>query len=370
MSTVSQFDRIFWKSLDINKNVYEGNDYLPEIYSQWMAEKNRDNFVILNSSNDVVGFFSLSNYEVDDYKVFVEQALRLRADILGNNLSKLVIQWVDKFIKKKSTKALLLSVACFHDHDASYEQAMETENQNRIHKYMRGSDTRNVLDIGLFVEVAVNDYTAQLLRTSKKTLQVIDTNCIFTELKSMDFCNLPKVKKYNAHILKQYWYPFMINHSSSMDKLFNPVNSPVLNNMAQVRALRSDDVFSIGALCPTGVDGKWIVSIDVYGESHEDYIDHLKEHFTFFEQSNRDIFNIHLNLPNIDQIEKTEFNKELSKVKKGPVWFTPVFFNDITQKWINLEVRFRKTYGRLYSAKGGRDDVPIYGTNAIRSQSG
>ena len=297
-----------------------------------MTEKNRENFVILNSNNDVVGFFSLSNYKIDDHTVFVEQALRLCDNIVGNNLTKRVIQWTNEYIKTKSTKAVLLSVVCLHDHDASYEQVMEIENQNRIYKYMKGSDTRNVLDTGLFVEVSVNNHTTQLLRSSKGTLQVIDTNSIFTELKSMGFCQLPKIDKYNTHIMKQYWYPFMINDSSSMDKLFNPINSPVLNNKAQVRSLRSDNVFSIGALCPTGTDGKWVVSIDIYGDSHGDYIDHLKEHFTFFEHSNRDIFNIHVNLPKIDQIEKTEFGEELSKIKKGPVWFTPVFFNDMTHK--------------------------------------
>ena len=35
-------------SLDRNKNVYEGNDYLPETYEQWIQENNRDNFVVLS----------------------------------------------------------------------------------------------------------------------------------------------------------------------------------------------------------------------------------------------------------------------------------------------------------------------------------
>ena len=35
-------------SPDINKNVYEGNDYLPEIYEQWIQDINRDNFVVLS----------------------------------------------------------------------------------------------------------------------------------------------------------------------------------------------------------------------------------------------------------------------------------------------------------------------------------
>ena len=41
-------------SKDINKNVYEGNDYLPEIYEQWIQDSSRDNFVVL-STDEVLG---------------------------------------------------------------------------------------------------------------------------------------------------------------------------------------------------------------------------------------------------------------------------------------------------------------------------
>ena len=55
--------------------MYEGNDYLPEIYNQWIEEEGRENFVIL-SDNETVGFFSLSKYLQAERTVFVEQALR------------------------------------------------------------------------------------------------------------------------------------------------------------------------------------------------------------------------------------------------------------------------------------------------------
>ena len=57
--------------------MYEGNDYLPEIFDQWIEEPDRGNFVII-SQNEVVGFFSLSRYLQADRSVFVEQALRNR----------------------------------------------------------------------------------------------------------------------------------------------------------------------------------------------------------------------------------------------------------------------------------------------------
>ena len=57
--------------------MYEGNDYLPEIFDQWIEEHDRGNFVII-SKNEVVGFFSLSRYLQAERSVFVEQALRTR----------------------------------------------------------------------------------------------------------------------------------------------------------------------------------------------------------------------------------------------------------------------------------------------------
>ena len=99
---------------------------MPEIYEQWIQENNRDNFVVLsvnevsgvlviiiygNSSftrKKVVGFFSLSSYKLDEYDVYVEQALRLRADVLGKSISKDAIRWIGDYIKTKSSKPILL----------------------------------------------------------------------------------------------------------------------------------------------------------------------------------------------------------------------------------------------------------------------
>ena len=57
--------------------MYEGNDYLPEIYNQWIDEEGRENFVI-TTKDQIVGFFSLSKYLQAERSVFVEQALRTK----------------------------------------------------------------------------------------------------------------------------------------------------------------------------------------------------------------------------------------------------------------------------------------------------
>ena len=61
--------------LDIDRNVYYGNDYLPAIYEQWMSDTNRYSFLIVfNNTDEIIGFFSLSWYKLDEMNVFVEQA--------------------------------------------------------------------------------------------------------------------------------------------------------------------------------------------------------------------------------------------------------------------------------------------------------
>ena len=62
----------------------------------------------LATQDKVVGFFSLSSYKLDDYDVYVEQALRLRADVLGKSISKDAIRWIGDYIKTKSSKPILL----------------------------------------------------------------------------------------------------------------------------------------------------------------------------------------------------------------------------------------------------------------------
>merc|ERR1712021_111509 len=124
-ATRADYDDVF----NINKNVYEGNDYLPEVYAKWLDDDARDNFVIA-SGNDVVGFFSLSKYPFGDSDVFVEQALRLSSSVHGKNISKKIIKWIGGYTKSKSARPILLSVSMLYERD--FSRAMSAENQNRI----------------------------------------------------------------------------------------------------------------------------------------------------------------------------------------------------------------------------------------------
>ena len=92
--------------LNINRNVYTGNDYLPKLYSQWLEADSRRNFVITKQTN-VVGFFSLSWYRHQKWTVFVEQALRIRSDVTGQNVSKLVVDWIKQYIKQYENPVFL-----------------------------------------------------------------------------------------------------------------------------------------------------------------------------------------------------------------------------------------------------------------------
>ena len=98
--------------LDINRNVYTGNDYLPKLYSQWLEADCRRNFVITKQTN-VVGFFSLSWYKHREWTVFVEQALRIRSDATGQNVSKLVVDWIKQYIKQYENPIFLSSGLLF-----------------------------------------------------------------------------------------------------------------------------------------------------------------------------------------------------------------------------------------------------------------
>jgi len=182
-ATTSDYEAVF----NINKNVYEGNDYLPEIYEQWIQDSSRDNFVVL-SADEVVGFFSLSSYKLDEYEVYVEQALRLRADVLGKSISKDAIRWIGDYIKTKSPKPILLSVSMLFERD--YEKAMSKENQDRIQKYIQGSDTRTVLDLGLFTEIKLNEKSSDSLRTATTKLKELSSDKVYEELKKNKFYSI------------------------------------------------------------------------------------------------------------------------------------------------------------------------------------
>ena len=65
----------------------------------------------------------------------------------------------------------------------------------------------------------------------------------------------PESKKFNAYILKQYWYPYLVNSSTQTELLLT--DSRVLNRRAKIRTLQGQSTLSIGAMNPTGTTGHW-----------------------------------------------------------------------------------------------------------------
>ena len=70
-------------------------------------------------------------------------------------------------------------------YERDYQAAMSVENQNRIQKYLAGSDTRKVVDVGLFAELRLTD---KLYRRLNKPVKCIDP--------------IPSENEYRAHIVK------------------------------------------------------------------------------------------------------------------------------------------------------------------------
>ena len=59
--------------------------------------------------------------------------------------------------------------------ERDYEKAVSKENQDRIQKYIQGSDTRTVLDLGLFAEIKLNEKASNLLRTKSTKLEEVSS---------------------------------------------------------------------------------------------------------------------------------------------------------------------------------------------------
>ena len=97
---------------------------------------------------------------------------------------------------------------------------------------------------------------------------------------------------------------------------------------------------------PTGTTGHWvrvkdltksvsrlktirkkIITIDIFGVEVAEYMDHIKEHFTFFDAFNEVTWNLQINIPNVDKIETTDFFQELKPLKSTPLYFTLNYVN-------------------------------------------
>ena len=295
-----------------------------------MDDDARDNFVILSGNEYIVGFFSLSKYQFADTDVYVEQALRLGSSAHGKNISKKIIKWIGGFIKSKSPRSIFLSVSMLYERD--FSRAISAEHQNRIQNYMAGSDTRRVLDMGLFAEIKLNADLMTLLRQhNADSIKVIDKYAVFDELSRMQFAGVKYVEEFGGYLMKQYWYPFLINSQSTMELIVSD-GSPVLNKRATVRTLRSENVLSFGAMNPTGTSGQWIIIVDIFGSDHTKYMGHIRNHVAHYAELQSNIFNLQICMPHVNNIERTDFYKTLSELKNGPLWLTPNFVNLLTSE--------------------------------------
>lgn len=322
-ATSADYDSVF----AINENVYEGNDYLPEIYMEWMSDELRQCFVILSSQGDVVGFFSISNYTVDKFTVFVEQGLRLRQDVQGTSISKDVVTWIGAYARSKSSNPILLSVSCLYER--TYERATSAEHKAKVEKYIAGSDNRTVLQVGLSAEFPLTNNVKAILRDEGDTLSEIDISQVYEQLKTLKISTLKLIEPFNAYILKQHWYPFLIN-SSFPTNIIAPSKSPVISIKSEMRVLKSQNVISIGDITPVGTNGKWIISVDIYGDRHDEFMDHLAAHFNHFEQTGRTVLDLQFHVPKIVNIEQTAFHQQLTRLKtEDKFYFTLNFVNQL-----------------------------------------
>merc|ERR1711935_9 len=304
----------------INSNVYNGWDYLPEIYIQWIADKSRDNLLILSEQNDVIGFFSLSHYTTGKYTIYVEQGLRLRDDVQGTSISKDVVAWIDGYAHSKSPNPLLLSLTVPFFAKEDYE--------SKIEKYLAGSNTRTVLQVSLFISFSLTESVKAKLRKKTDNLCVVDVKQLYKHLSDLHFPGLKFNATYNGYIFKQRFYPFLINESFQLETL-NPLSSPVLHHKSKIHILKSANVISLGDLTPVGTHGEWVINIDIYGEHQSEFMSHLRAHYMHFEQYGVTITDVLFHVPNIESIKQSEFYQEFKLLKTEKGIFTPTFVNQL-----------------------------------------
>ena len=74
--------------------------------------------------------------------------------------------------------------------ERDYEKAISKEYQDRIQKYIQGSDTRTVIDLGLFAQIQLNEESSSLLRTKSTKLEEVSTERVYEELVKNKFYSL------------------------------------------------------------------------------------------------------------------------------------------------------------------------------------
>ena len=60
-----------------------------------------------------------------------------------------------------------------------------------------------------------------------------------------------------------------------------------------------------------------------------EFMDHIKEHFTFFDTFNEKVLNLQISIPNVKNIETIDFFRELKSLKSTPLYFTLTYVNQL-----------------------------------------
>ena len=115
-------------------------------------------------------------------------------------MSKDIITWIHGYLASKPSKSILMSVSCIYER--TYELAMSVEHKSKVEKYMKGSDNRRVLQIGLSAELPLNNDIVTFLRNEPSHLCEVSIESIYDELRKMNFSTLTFIPEYKAYIFK------------------------------------------------------------------------------------------------------------------------------------------------------------------------
>ena len=87
----------FQAILEISEGLYDGEDYLPNVFFQWLNDANR-NIIIAEMESKVIGLNVL--HVVDAGKTIVHQALRIHPRYRGQNLGTKFFQRIEQYIRE------------------------------------------------------------------------------------------------------------------------------------------------------------------------------------------------------------------------------------------------------------------------------
>ena len=131
---------------------------------------------------------------------------------------------------------------------------------------------------------------------------VFNTTDFFKELKQRNFAGVVYIPEFNAHLIKQKYYPILVNEFMQ-SSLLTVDGSPILHKSeGRIRGLKTGNVISVmfcdatsftrKIKCKTylivatvnsaGENGDKIMMIDIYGADHAEFMDHVQGHYHYY----------------------------------------------------------------------------------------